>query len=143
MVLLLAAAVSRGADEPLFPFVLPWDDAGPGITNMSGLLDRPAGGQGFVAANDGHLFVGEQRFRIFGVNLAFGASFPTHADAEKVAARMAKFGINCVRFHHMDNQAAPGGIWSADMNRHSPDRSQFSMDRRGDKHLLQEAGIRS
>ena len=115
MVLLLAAAVSRGADEPLFPFVLPWDDAGPGITNMSGLLDRPAGGQGFVAANDGHLFVGEQRFRIFGVNLAFGASFPTHADAEKVAARMAKFGINCVRFHHMDNQAAPGGIWSADM----------------------------
>jgi len=143
-VFLVLGVADCGADEEaLFPFVLPWDDATDGVTNVSELNEKPAGAGGFVIAKEGHLFEGDKRFRIFGVNIAFGANFPTAADAGKVADRMAKFGINCVRFHHMDNQAAPGGIWSADMNRHSPDRSQFSMDRRGDKHLLQEAGIRS
>lgn len=100
--------------------MLPWDDASPGITDVSALLDKPAGARGFVAARQGHLFEGEKRLRIFGVNFAFGANFPTHADAEKIAARMAKFGINCVRFHHMDNLAAPNGIWSADMKTLDP-----------------------
>jgi Carbohydrate binding domain len=95
----------------LFPFVPPWDDASPGVTNVSGWLDRPAGGRGFVVARDGHLYTGDRRLRFFGVNICFGACFPEHGDAEKVAARMAKFGINCVRFHHMDNQVAPNGIF--------------------------------
>ncbi len=99
----------------MFPFVLPWDDATPSATNVSGWLEAPAGRDGFVSVQDGHLFANRKRLRIFGVNLAFGANFPTHDDAEKVAARMAKFGINCVRFHHMDMQSAPGGIWSKDM----------------------------
>ena len=120
VLVLITAGLSRAADEPLFPFVLPWDDAGPGVTNVSNLLDKPAGGRGFVVAKEGHLFEGGTRFRIFGVNFAFGASFPTHADAQKVAARMSKFGINCVRFHHMDNQAAPAGIWRADMKTLDP-----------------------
>ncbi|MGB8353993.1 MAG: carbohydrate binding domain-containing protein [Chthoniobacteraceae bacterium] len=120
--LLLATVISRGADAPLFPFVLPWDDATPDITNMSSLLDKPAGGRGFVVVTDGHLYEGGKRFRIFGVNTVFGASFPTHADAEKVAARMAKLGINCVRFHHMDNQQSPMGIWSADMKTFDPEQ---------------------
>jgi len=84
------------------------------------MLDKPAGGAGFIVARDGHLYEGGKRFRIFGVNTAFGANFPMHADAEKIAARMAKFGINCVRFHHMDNEAAPSGIWSADMRTLDP-----------------------
>lgn len=87
---------------------------------MSGLNEKPAGSHGFVCVRNGHLYEGANRLRLFGVNLAFGASFPAHADAEKIAARMAKFGINCVRFHHMDNQAAPGGIWSADMRTLDP-----------------------
>ena len=69
---------------------------------------------GPVVARNGHLYTGNQRFRIVGVNLCFGANFPSHADAEKVAARMAKFGINCVRFHHMDMQPPPGGLLQAD-----------------------------
>jgi len=117
---LAIATIAHAEDAPMFPFVLPWDDASPGITNMSNLLDKPAGGRGFVVAKEGHLFDGNKRFRIFGVNTVFGANFPTHEDAGKVAARMAKFGINCVRFHHMDMQAAPGGIWSADMKTLDP-----------------------
>ncbi len=99
----------------LFPFVLPWDDSTHTATDVSAWLDLPAGKEGFVAVTDGHLYEGGKRLRIFGVNFAFGANFPTKADAPKVAARMAKFGINCVRFHHMDNQSAPNGIWAAGM----------------------------
>ena len=80
----------------MFPFVLPWDDATPSITNLSAWLEKPAGREGFVSVKDGHLFANGKRFRIFGVNLAFGANFPTHDDADKIAARMAKFGINCM-----------------------------------------------
>ncbi len=112
------AVTSPAAD--LFPFVLPWDDASPSITNISAWLEKPAGRDGFVTVKDGHLFANGKRLRIFGVNMAFGANFPAHADAEKVAARMAKFGINCVRFHHMDMLAAPGGIWAKDMRTLDP-----------------------
>ena len=41
----------------------------------------------------------------------FGATFPAQEEAEKVAARLAKFGINIVRFHIMDMQRFPNGIW--------------------------------
>lgn len=112
-------ALTRAAD--LFPFVLPWDDATPGITNISHLLEKPAGLHGFVKAKDGHLFAGDKRIRFFGVNMAFGGNFPTHADAEKVAARMAKFGINCVRFHHMDTSTAPSGILQKDRRTLDPE----------------------
>lgn len=109
----LALAVAASAAD-MFPFQLPWDDASPSITNVSWLNDKPAGRDGFVSVKDGHLFAGEKRLRIFGVNMCFAANFPTHADADKVAARMAKFGINCVRFHHMDMFSAPAGIFAKD-----------------------------
>jgi hypothetical protein len=98
----------------MFPFQLPWDDASESVTNISWLNDKPAGRDGFVHVKDGHLFAGEKRLRIFGVNTCFAANFPDKAMAPKVAARMAKFGINCVRFHHMDMMSAPGGIFAKD-----------------------------
>ena len=106
----------------LFPFVLPWDDASASVTNVSAWLDKPAGKNGFIVARDGHLFAGDQRIRFFGVNTTFSADFPTHADAEKIAARMAKFGINAVRFHHMDTQPAPNGILQRDAKTLDPDQ---------------------
>lgn len=99
---------------PLIPFVLPWDDQAAGPTNVSAWLDRPAGAHGPVVVKDSHLFDGRKRLRLLGVNVAFGGNFPKHGDASKIAARMAKFGINCVRFHHMDMQTTPGGIFARD-----------------------------
>lgn len=104
----------------LFPFVLPWDDAAPGVADISGLLFKPAGRFGHARAEaDGHIYVGEgsgrRRLRVFGVNLSFAANFPAREDAPKVAARLAKFGVNCVRFHHMDRDPAPKGIWRDDL----------------------------
>jgi len=76
----MQAAVGRGADETrvaLAPFVLPWDDASPGVTNVSGWLAQAAGKFGPVhAGTDGHLYAGEQRMRFFGVNLCFDATMP-------------------------------------------------------------------
>ncbi len=115
VLLAVIGTASAGAGEPpMFPFVFPWDDASAGPTNVSNLLDRPAGALGPVVVREGHLFAGSKRLRLLGVNLCFGANFPTHADAEKVAGRLAKFGINAVRFHHMDMQAAPGGLLQKD-----------------------------
>ncbi|MDD5261547.1 MAG: beta-galactosidase [Methylacidiphilales bacterium] len=88
---------------------------------MSDWSDKPAGAHGFVEARGGHLFAGEKRIRFFGVNVAFGGNFPTHPDAEKIAARMAKFGINCVRFHHMDTGITPNGLLQKDKRTLDPE----------------------
>lgn len=55
-----------------------------------------------------------QRVRLWGVNLSFEANFPTHDDAERIAQRMAAFGVNTVRCHHMDTSPWPRGIWDKD-----------------------------
>lgn len=51
--------------------------------------------------------------RIWGVNLSFGANFPAHKDAARVAQRLAAAGVNSVRCHHMDTSRWPRGIWNA------------------------------
>ena len=112
----LAAAVpppgqaGRRSDD-LTPFVLPWDDASPGPSDVSSWLPKPAGRLGHVRlSEDGHLRMGDDRIRFLGVNFCFGAAFPEKEAAAAISARMAKFGINCVRFHHMDSQTFPNGI---------------------------------
>jgi hypothetical protein len=108
---LVCATVAIAADNTVFPFVLPWDDASPSITDLSGWLEKPAGKHGHVrVGKDAHFYAGENRIRFIGVNLAFAAGMPAKEDAEKIAARMAKFGINVVRFHHMDTSAWPSGL---------------------------------
>jgi hypothetical protein len=121
IVALLLCGLPTRAEE-LFPFVLPWDDASASATNVSAWLEAPAGRDGFVTVQDGHLFANGKRFRIFGVNVARGANFPTHGDAEKIAARLAKFGINCVRFHQMDAAPAPEGLWAQDGTSFDPEQ---------------------
>jgi len=94
---------SKKGEAKLFPFYLPWDDSEETVVSISGKLDRPAGNLGYVSAGeDGHLYVGGKRVRLLGVNICGGAAFPTKDEAGKIAARLAKFGINIVRFHHMD-----------------------------------------
>ncbi|MFH0945398.1 MAG: carbohydrate binding domain-containing protein [Planctomycetota bacterium] len=100
--LLILTGTSGPLDE-LVPFAPPWDDVAKGPTDISGTLPAPAGGLGPVLVRDGHLYTGEERLRIFGVNVTAGACFPDHETAGKVAARMAKFGFNGVRFHFLDS----------------------------------------
>ncbi|MEN6575358.1 MAG: carbohydrate binding domain-containing protein [Phycisphaerales bacterium] len=65
-----------------------------------------------LTAHGGHFSRGRQ-LRIWGVNLCFGANFPTHEDAPLVATRLAAAGVNSVRLHHMDTSRWPAGIWNA------------------------------
>ncbi|MCS6829635.1 MAG: carbohydrate binding domain-containing protein, partial [bacterium] len=91
------------AQSDLFPFVVPWDVAPSGVADMSSLLHRPAGKFGHVRVGaDGHFYVGTQRIRFWGVNFSADACFLYKANAPKVALRLAKAGVNIVRFHHMD-----------------------------------------
>ena len=94
------------------PFVIPADWSDKAEINFSSpaiAVDSPR-----IVVRDGHFRLAGRagkRIRIWGVNLCFGACFPAHKDAGRVAARMAAFGINSVRFHHMDMGAFPRGIW--------------------------------
>lgn len=111
LAVVVAASGSSVAAEPLVPFVLPWDDASPAPVDLSSWNHTPAGKFGFVTARpDGHLYVGDQRIRFLGSNVTFSMAVPDPAVADKVAARLAKFGINCMRFHHMDSSPYPRGI---------------------------------
>src|SRR5438105_253883 len=108
----LALGTSRADGPDWFDFVLPWDDATPGITNVSSVNPTPAGGNGFITARDGHFYDEKgNRVRFLGVNFCFSANFPDKGDAEKVAARLRKFGVNIVRLHAMDYYHAPKGIF--------------------------------
>ncbi len=54
-----------------------------------------------------------RRVRFLATNLTARAAFPTHADADRIALRMARLGINLVRLHHLQNgwEKDGGTIW--------------------------------
>lgn len=110
---LWAAALTAGWAER-FPFVISGYDAEPSATDFSHLSPAPAGGEGFVRIEDGHFTTDAGRLRIWGVNLCFGACFPTHDDADKVAAHLAKLGVNGVRIHHHETSPSPRGLFKDD-----------------------------
>ena len=95
----------RLATEDWFPFELPWDQ-GPvkgSALDRSFLLDPPAGKHGFLKAQgEQFVFADGTNARFWGVNFSAGANFPTHQQAEKIAERLAGYGINIVRMHHLD-----------------------------------------
>ena len=97
-----------------FDFVIPDSDTTHNEVDMSFLNEGIAGGSGFIRVENGH-FVGGNgaRIRFFGTNLTFSSCFPEKETAVMIAGRLKKLGMNVVRFHHMDNQSAPDGIWDA------------------------------
>jgi hypothetical protein len=101
--LLVGRREPEGGSNRMFQFYLPWDDHGDSTVSMSIMLDKPAGRLGHVyVGEDGHLYVNGSRIKFLGVNICGGAAFPEKDDAGKIASRLAKFGVNIVRFHHMD-----------------------------------------
>ena len=104
----IPSVLSESDDWP--EFVVPWDDTSSGPTDMSRFLEKPAGGKGFIKKVNGHLATGDgNRWRFWGVGMVFSSWFPPTHLAGIVARRLAKFGINCLRFHHLDHRW-PSGI---------------------------------
>jgi hypothetical protein len=106
-----------------FPFAIPPLDTSPSFTDLSSLNEKPAGERGPVTVRDGHFVDGAgKRLRFLGTNMVFGAAFPPKDLAPAIAGHLAKYGINVVRFHHMDGQAAPRGIWKGDFSGFDPEQ---------------------
>jgi hypothetical protein len=81
--------------------------------DVSFLLDAPAGKHGFIQVVNGHLATGEgQRIRFWGVNITDWSKgsrqIPSKNDAAYIAATLARFGVNCVRFQFLDLEAPRG-----------------------------------
>ena len=114
----LFTACTKSPDKKLeygwFDFVIPDSDTTHNAVDMSFLNEAVAGGSGFVKVKNGHFVDGNgARIRFFGTNLTFSSAFPEKETAILIAGRLRKLGMNVVRFHHMDNQSAPDGIWDA------------------------------
>ncbi|MFH1691847.1 MAG: carbohydrate binding domain-containing protein [Candidatus Omnitrophota bacterium] len=76
------------------------------------VLEPPAGKHGFTLAKEGDLYFEDGILaKFYGINLCFGANFPDKKEAIATAERLAFFGFNAVRLHHMDYHFEPNGIF--------------------------------
>jgi hypothetical protein len=68
----------------------------------------PAGAHGFLTVKgDRFVFEDGTPGRFWGVNLTAGAVLTSPERAEQLAERLARLGVNVVRFHHLDSWANP------------------------------------
>ncbi len=99
------------AVDQLQAFRMPWNDGSPGVTNLHSWQEGVAGAKGWVTATqEGNFSYGGERLRFLGVNIGAADCFPTHDRADSHAARLARFGFNAVRFHHMDAGYDKGNV---------------------------------
>jgi hypothetical protein len=116
LALALSFAVSAPAQSPpLYKFGIDQDNL-QGAADFS-FLNHTLTPADKVFVKNGHFYtVGadltpftddDQRIRFFGVNLAFGANFPTQEDSVRIAKRLRRLGVNLVRLHHMDSIQDP------------------------------------
>jgi len=131
--ILIVAGFSDGrvVAESFVPFVIP---ARP---NPDSLIAAPPAepintDSDRLVARSGHFYRGDERVRLWGVNLSFGANLPKHEDAPRIAARLAAAGVNTVRCHHTDTARWPRGLWNAgdgrDIAPDALDRLDFFID---------------
>jgi len=107
--LVVAAAAAGHAQVAMQPYVMDWR-GGAALVDLSSLLDAPAGKDGSIGIRNNRMARPDgRRFRIWGVNVTGSACFPSKEDAPPAAAHLARFGINCVRFHFLDSN------WSASL----------------------------
>jgi len=98
------------AADDFVPFVIPGEVNPKSAIALPPMPAIKPNGERLVVKGD-KFYVGQERFKVWGVNLCFAANFPKHEDARRVAARLAASGVNSVRFHHMDSANYSSGIW--------------------------------
>lgn len=103
VIVIVSARVIPDPTKELVPFSLIWEKSKDSKLNLSFLLEKPAGEDGFIKVNGAHFVKPSgERFKMWGVNFTGGACFPEKKDASLIADYLARFGINSVRFHYMD-----------------------------------------
>ncbi|RAV18799.1 hypothetical protein [Paenibacillus contaminans] len=98
-------------EKETLPYPFTWHDT-PIDLSFVFKDEKPAGKRGFLTVQ-GERFVFEDGTpaRFWGTNFNSGANFPSHEHSEKVAKRLAKFGVNMVRFHQMDAEWSTPNIF--------------------------------
>src|SRR5580704_18617010 len=104
-------------DSHLKPYVIDHRAATTSPADVSFLHDAPAGKDGYIRIQGGHLVKPDgQRIRFWGVHLTDwsrgSVELPPKEDTPMWAATLARFGVNIVRLHFLD-LAAPRGIVDA------------------------------
>jgi hypothetical protein len=109
--LLGSASLKAQVFENGFDFNLPWDDTS--TVDFLPFFDMDSIGEEDRVSTDGagSFVVQGKPYRFFGGNLTAQAAFPSKEDAALVAGRMKKFGINLIRFHHIDNPWSDGSLF--------------------------------
>jgi len=117
----LALNIGLAQEIPWRPFTMNHEARTDSPADVSFLLDAPAGKYGFIQVKDGHLVQPNgQRFRIWGVNITGWTKgselLPPKEEAPLWAATLARFGVNCVRFHFLDRttRTRPRGLIDGD-----------------------------
>lgn len=110
-VLLLPLFLHAASAPALSAFSLPWSDASEGVTNLASWQEPIPVDAPFVEVDAAsHYSWKGKRLRVLGVNVTAGSAFPSHASADAHAARLARFGINGVRFHHLEAPWEPNNV---------------------------------
>ena len=108
--------------------------------------EKPAGKRGFVKCVDDHFeFEDGTVARFWGTNFNGGSCFPDKAHAEKIALRLAKIGVNLVRYHQLDAEWDTPNIFALTKGPHCRTTTEFdpeAMDRLDYfTYCLKEQGI--
>ncbi|MEW6358424.1 MAG: hypothetical protein AB1696_18970 [Planctomycetota bacterium] len=114
-----------------YPFTFPLDDTNLDSINLTRFLDPPAGKHGFLTVrDDGHFYFQDgTRARFFGTNIGGGSAFPERDQAEQLAARLAKYGVNLLRIHSVDSGWGPCAIdYKREDSRHLDEQAMDRMD---------------
>src|ERR1700677_1360955 len=132
---LCTPVLSAQSQDRMVPFSIDHRRAGLSRSpvDVSFLLDAPAGKDGFVKVQNGHLVTGKgARIRFWGVNITDwtkgSRQIPAKEDAAYWAATLARFGINSVRFQFLDLKAPRGLIDSSTGNTESFDKEQLDRE---------------
>jgi hypothetical protein len=127
------------------PYPFYWDDV---PVDLSFIYEdeKPAGKHGFLKV-DGDRFIFEDgtEARFWGTNFNSGLNFPAYDFSEKIAKRLAKIGINIVRFHQMDSEWATPNIFQFTKGKRQGNTLEFDPEsmKRLDYliHCLKQEGI--
>ena len=124
----LALRADSSSPAPAIPdgwFLSPAVEPAAGSALDISALNVTPGADGLprISVRDGHFVTpAGQRIRFWGCNLAAVEAFPNSAaEADSIARRLAKGGVNIARLHHLDNPWGVGhgaSLWPADRPEH-------------------------
>ncbi|MGI6574090.1 MAG: hypothetical protein ACOX19_12025 [Fermentimonas sp.] len=128
----LSLQSQQAGQKGWIPYTLPWDDM-PLDLSFVYKNDKPAGERGFLKVKgDKFVFEDGTEARFWGTNFNSAQNFPPHEHSEKVAKRLAKVGVNIVRFHQLDAEWSTPNIFQFSRGENKPNTMSLdpeSLDR--------------